>query len=719
MTPKSTASNGIRSLNQVERVFVLLANVALAWTIFYLATGQMVPSGSGSSIWFLAATSFWFLSLLGTPFFTPPKDAFTTAIAIVLLLLPIDLSLAPQFGTLLDALKWTGIGLSILVATLALIAIFRHDRTYGQLCYHLSRHLGRGEIQFTIVVVVATLGFLQASPLWMYGTLIFWTIMVTVQPVEVLLRAAVFLKESLFGVDTPSTSRTGSILRIDDPNIVRVALSGDINDWNMKNLHVAHLPDGRKRSVLPLFRQVQDQDVVGTGIVCDLDEAALANSVPSGVYLPAAQTDEKLDEVTAALGGADADAEIVGIVVENSSISSVKFQVVGGASLKEGSVVFTQLGDHRVYYQVLDAVTDEESFQQNPYGAHIATAAQLGTFDDREGFQKYAWLPPMNHPVFSMAEGASLGNQEVQKGDFLLGEVPTTSFGIPMCLKDLVEYHTAILGMTGTAKTELAFDVIREAITQGVKVFCVDFTGEYKSRLVDLAPKEIGLSEEHGSQIEQLLFAIDTTAYGAPDEKRAFQQFIDGVKPDIENQIDSFIRREDARLGVFELAEIANTKATLRITELYLSAIMNWAKQNRKAQQILIVLEEAHTIIPEAFGAGFDANTKWVVERIGQIALQGRKYGVGLMIISQRTALVSKTILSQCHTYFVHALADKTSLDYLGSILPTEYVRSIPNLKFLEFIAHGKAIRSERALLGKRPFDQEKADASAALDAKL
>lgn len=77
-----------------------------------------------------------------------------------------------------------------------------------------------------------------------------------------------------------------------------------------------------------------------------------------------------------------------------------------------------------------------------------------------------------------------------------------------------------------------------------------------------------------------------------------------------------------------------------------------------------MVLEEAHTIVPEVFGSGFDANTQFVVSRNGQIALQGRKYGVGLMVISQRTALVSKTILSQCNTFLTHSLIDQTSLNF-------------------------------------------------------
>jgi uncharacterized protein len=111
-------------------------------------------------------------------------------------------------------------------------------------------------------------------------------------------------------------------------------------------------------------------------------------------------------------------------------------------------------------------------------------------------------------------------------------------------------------------------------------------------------------------------------------------------------------------------------------------------------------------------GAGFDYDTQWVVGRIGQIALQGRKYGVGLMVVSQRTALVSKTILSQCNTFFTHSLIDQTSLNFLQSVYSEQHARSIPNLGFLEFLAFGKAVRSERPILLKRPFVQAKKDAS-------
>ncbi len=162
-----------------------------------------------------------------------------------------------------------------------------------------------------------------------------------------------------------------------------------------------------------------------------------------------------------------------------------------------------------------------------------------------------------------------------------------------------------------------------------------------------------------------------------------------------------------------------SSRACVRVTEVFLSSIMDWARLNRRARQVLLVLEEAHTIIPEVFGAGFDANTQYVVNRIGQIALQGRKYGVGLLVVSQRTASVSKTILSQCNTFFAHSLIDQTSLTFLESVFSHEHVKVIPNLRFLEFLAFGKAVRVERPILLRRDFDDGKKSASDALNKSI
>jgi hypothetical protein len=408
----------------------------------------------------------------------------------------------------------------------------------------------------------------------------------------------------------------------------------------------------------------------------------------------------------------------VGFVVEGSHIAEIKFEVSVQTGLQEGSVVFCCADDKRIFYQVMDALTAEESFQQNPHGTQIVSAAQLGMWDTQKGFLKYPWLPRMNGPVFKAPlDGAD--QSQLKAGEFVLGNVPGTNMQVKGYLPDLIGYHAAILGITGTGKTELVLDLVREALKQKTKVFCVDLTGEYRARLADQEPETIGFTAEKGSDLEEKLFAVETGAYGAPNEKKALKAFIDALKAEAKKGVSSFLVKAGAGLGLFELGEVTNTKASLRATELYLSEIMQWARNHRKARKILIVLEEAHTIIPETAGAGFDYDTQWVVSRIGQIALQGRKYGVGLLIVSQRTALVSKTILSQCNTFLTHALIDQTSLNFLGNILQSHYISVIPDLRFLQFLAYGKGVRSERPLLLERSFEEEKATASSSLDEQV
>ena len=63
--------------------------------------------------------------------------------------------------------------------------------------------------------------------------------------------------------------------------------------------------------------------------------------------------------------------------------------------------------------------------------------------------------------------------------------------------------------------------------------------------------------------------------------------------------------------------------------------------------QCCLVFEEAHTLVPENVGVGGDYGaSKAVIDKISQIALQGRKYNVRFVLVSQRTAIVKKTVLN-------------------------------------------------------------------------
>jgi hypothetical protein len=79
---------------------------------------------------------------------------------------------------------------------------------------------------------------------------------------------------------------------------------------------------------------------------------------------------------------------------------------------------------------------------------------------------------------------------------------------------------------------------------------------------------------------------------------------------------------------------------------------------------------------------------------MSQIALQGRKYGVGLLVIAQRTANVSKSVLTQCNTIICFQAFDETSFNFLGNYIGKDLVHALPNLKPYHAIVTGKAVKS-------------------------
>ncbi|GAH68532.1 unnamed protein product, partial [marine sediment metagenome] len=158
------------------------------------------------------------------------------------------------------------------------------------------------------------------------------------------------------------------------------------------------------------------------------------------------------------------------------------------------------------------------------------------------------------------------------------------------------------------------------------------------------------------------------------------------------------------------LQEISNTKATLHITEMYLSTLFSIAKDSaRELPPVLVVVDEAHTVMPESGTVGLgDYESRGLVGKIAQIALQGRKYRIGLLVIAQRTATVSKSVLTQCNNIVTFSCFDDTSLKFLSNCLGPDHVKLIPNLPRLHAIVHGPAFRTDRPLVVEIPYDQEK-----------
>ena len=105
----------------------------------------------------------------------------------------------------------------------------------------------------------------------------------------------------------------------------------------------------------------------------------------------------------------------------------------------------------------------------------------------------------------------------------------------------------------------------------------------------------------------------------------------------------------------------------------------------------LLVCEEAHNYIPKSGGAEYNAS-RISIERI---AKEGRKYGLSLMVVSQRPSEVSETIFSQCNNFIVLKLTNVNDQNCIRKLLPdnnASLVDALPTLSTGECLAVGDAV---------------------------
>ena len=90
-----------------------------------------------------------------------------------------------------------------------------------------------------------------------------------------------------------------------------------------------------------------------------------------------------------------------------------------------------------------------------------------------------------------------------------------------------------------------------------------------------------------------------------------------------------------------------------------------WNPKNREFP-ILLICEEAHSYIPREGGTQYEG-TRRSMERI---AKEGRKYGVGLAVVTQRPKDLSETVLSQCGTYVCLRITNPDDQAYVAKLVP-------------------------------------------------
>lgn len=150
------------------------------------------------------------------------------------------------------------------------------------------------------------------------------------------------------------------------------------------------------------------------------------------------------------------------------------------------------------------------------------------------------------------------------------------------------------------------------------------------------------------------------------------------------------------------------------VSRLIFDFAFHYSKNKHKTGKLndipfMIVCEEAHNYIPKLGGAEYNASKK----SIERIAKEGRKYGLSLMVVSQRPSEVSETIFSQCNNFVVLRLTNFNDQNCVKRLLPdnnSSLVDGLPTLSAGEALIVGDAVTVPAIIKLDLPNPRPKSD---------
>ncbi len=146
--------------------------------------------------------------------------------------------------------------------------------------------------------------------------------------------------------------------------------------------------------------------------------------------------------------------------------------------------------------------------------------------------------------------------------------------------------------------------------------------------------------------------------------------------------------------------EVAGPLAAL-ISRLLFQYKMCQTREEREKDPVLLVCEEAHRYVPNKGEAEYEA----AQNAIRRIAKEGRKYGLGLMLVSQRPSDVESTVLSQCNSWIVMRLTNSSDQEHVSRFLPDSlagFTKQLSSLARREAIFVGEAASIPAKILIKK-----------------
>lgn len=662
------------------------------------------------------------------PYFSKPVDVITRWVAIFLFLIGLNskqcLSLTPYW--FIACVVFTGLGLLLIF-----LHGFKKFEKQQRIAVDFICKISRPEIVFTLLyfdIVVSLFRFNETE----YPVLIGFGFLLAINKPIVWLVNFISTQFKNITSKTDAAKFLGQIIGHESTDLYKVELQSD-NPFRQKELkgslvYLENITNGVAGIVLSerillgkkwleiLSLRDRTQSLISFNIktVMPLTGEKSIFSKTNAVYL--LNIDALEDEVKEAINANKVKANfknIIGNVWEGSTINKIKFNKLFSDELQkergigEGSIIQTEIANEEVLYQIIDARTDEESLEfKDTHGFTIGTAQKLGKYIAASNeLNTVKWLPEIYTPIFLLDP-----LNVPYDSNLFIGKLPNTNYGIPIKNPhELVTHNSAILGILGIGKSCLTFELLQKLLaTTDVKIFCIDLTNQYSRELpkyispallqVDFVAATLtalkagnanGNADNPASWGNEVLYR--TTIQSELDSFIASEKRIITINPDLHN-----VSKAGSQFKISHKVELTPAEKVRMISERLIVKASSLGETQEA--RYLIVFEEAHSLVPE-WNSIANEGDKTATNGTAKVILQGRKYGLGSFVVTQRTANISKSILNQCNTIFAMRVFDDTGKQFLENYIGSDYSNLLPTLEERHCIAIGKALKLKQPVI--------------------
>ena len=713
-----------RQLSQLQRLLVAGIYIVIIVMIYGLLNGgiaDLLNQSEPTSVWFFSGILLIIMGMYVTePYFSSPTDTLSNSISLILVL-----------TSLTNRQELKGyVGLLVYAVCMFMLSIFHmiiknHNEKAKRISFWCLKHLGSSKTMFSVVYLVSGFSFFRDNMPMLFAAIALWICMVPIGLIEKIIAILSQLMGIIKEKDTDSC--IGIAVKNSDSNLYTISVSKTDEKEKLisssrnsvyavkvdSDSYCLGIETQRKNLIDSTWFSIMLLDYAGMGI-------ALSKLKDIGIninYTEALGTAHVLNEgkieqsILEQLKSSTTFMErddFIGFVLPESNVSAIRFSTCKTDEMRitEGTIVRTRIAGNEVLYQVINGITKIASNSaDSEYGYMCAVARKLGHYDvEHHEIKHVNWTPKVYEPVYLCKVKRNVDLQEIATTS--IGRLPGSDMSIPIKnINGLVTHNTAVLGILGVGKSCLTFELIKKVVAAGIKVICLDITNQYASNngLYRYIPETKIVSDLLQCKIDEL--ETQSRRTGTSDSKSSWGN-VEEFKKLMESEVSGFIdannksvmvlnpekyivRRAATDFKITELKDVSLVEKVQIISEIVLKKCMDLGQIDKA--RCCVVYEEAHSLTPE-FNSVVVKDDNSHANGTAKVILQGRKYGLGCIIVTQRTANVTKSILNQCNTIFALRVFDDTGKSFLENYIGKDYSDTLPTLEERHAIAIGKGI---------------------------